>query len=101
MATGFERGVCRLIDATAPNLSIGRIHPPLMDGVDAFRFPPPTHEGARCHQTAWPCLKFRTIHWNISIFAADKPAFLKDNIIPLPQPHPPSHRSPLLSRVRA
>lgn len=61
MASGFERVVCRLIDAPASNPSIGRIHPPLMDGVDAFRFPPPLRaRGCACHQTAWPCLKFRT-----------------------------------------
>lgn len=46
MATGFEHGVCRLIDVPASNPSIGRIHPRLMDGVDAFRFPPLVCEGA-------------------------------------------------------
>lgn len=68
MATSFERGVCRLIDAGSKPINWSNSHPPLMDGVDAFRFPPPCVWGCACHQTAWPCLKFRTVHpWNIDI----------------------------------
>lgn len=46
MATSFERGVCRLIDAGSKPINWSNSHPPLIDGVDAFRFPPPACEGA-------------------------------------------------------
>lgn len=71
MATGFERVVCRLIDAPAPNPSIGRIHPPLMDGVDAFRFPPPLRARVRLSSNGLAMLEISYgFTYGISIFPA-------------------------------
>lgn len=71
MATGFERVVCRLIDAPAPNPSIGRIHPPLMDGVDAFRFPPPLRARVRLSSNGLAMLEISYGYTHgISIFPA-------------------------------
>jgi len=67
MATGFEHGVCRLIDAGSKPINWSNSSP--FDGRGGrISVSSPCVRGCACHQTAWPCLKFRTLHpWNIDI----------------------------------
>lgn len=59
MATGFERGVCRLIDAGSKPINWSNSSP--FDGRGGrISVSSLCVRGCACHQTAWPCLKFRT-----------------------------------------
>lgn len=61
MATGFERGVCRLIDAGSKPINWSNSSP--FDGRGGrISVSSLCVRGCACHQTAWPCLKFRTVH---------------------------------------
>jgi len=77
MATDFERRVCRLIDADSKPINWSNSSPFDRRG-GRISVSSLCMRGCACHQTAWPCLKFRTVH--MSIFPVGNPGFLKDNI---------------------
>ena len=77
MATDFERRVCRLIDADSKPINWSNSSPFDRRG-GRISVSSLCVRGCACHQAAWPCLKFRTVH--MSIFPVGNPGFLKDNI---------------------